>query len=116
MKLELISEDRDLYKLCREVTSEIPGPSWTVSVVAASGLGEDADLWLWDYSHGITLPQEIANCPSRHLFLVGRQDVAEFLACTGVTDTHILLKPATRATLGTLLGVAAAQGDRQGGT
>jgi len=113
MNLELISEDRDLYKLCREVVAEIPGQSWSVLPVTPDTLGQEADLWLWDYSPGLSISESVAVCPSRHLFFVGRQDLGTFQAETGVTDAHILLKPATRATLGTLLGVAASHGDRQ---
>jgi signal transduction histidine kinase len=112
MKLELISEDRDLLKMCREALSEISVEYWSFSSVNAGETTPDADLWLWDYTPGATLPDSISQCPSRHLFVVGRQDLAEFRAQVLVTDSHILLKPVTRATLGALLGVAAALGDR----
>jgi signal transduction histidine kinase len=112
MKLELISEDRDLFKMCREALSEISADDWSVIPVSAATSDPDTDLWLWDYTPGLALPNSISDCPSRHLFIVGRQDMAAFRSQVLVTDTHILLKPATRATLEALLGVAAALGDR----
>jgi signal transduction histidine kinase len=112
MNLELISEDRDLFKLCREVLADMPGDRWSISPANGDSPVNGADLWLWDYSPGLTLPGSISDHPAQHLFLVARQDVADFRARTGVTDTHILLKPASRATLATFLGVTAAHMDR----
>ena len=60
---------------------------------------------------GLVLPDAVTLHASRHLFLVQRQDLAHFRAQTGATDTHVLLKPASRATLTAFLG-AAAQADR----
>jgi signal transduction histidine kinase len=105
MVVQLISEDRDLFKLCREVLAEIPG-NWAISPVKIDEASDAADLTLWDYIPGMTLPQDGTGNPSRDLFLVYRQDLPGFRTGTGVTDTHILLKPATRATLTAFLGSA----------
>jgi signal transduction histidine kinase len=106
MNLELISEDRDLSKLCREVLTEISGESWSISPVNADSIGQIADLWLWDYSPGLVLPEAVSNYPSRHLFLVNRRDLNDFQARTSVAVNHVMLKPVSRATLATFLGVA----------
>jgi signal transduction histidine kinase len=109
MNVELISEDRDLLKLCREVLADISNEIWHVSQVAESSVGQNADLWLWDYCPGLVLPKEVFDHSSKHLFLVQRQDLPEFRAQTGATDSHILLKPASRATLTAFLEAAAGQ-------
>lgn len=111
MNLELISDDRDLLKLCREVLGDIPGQAWSIALGSPDSISQDADLRLWDYTPGLALPEEVSSSPSRNLFLVARHDVAEFQAHSRVTDNHVLLKPATRTTLATFLGVASTQAD-----
>ena len=56
MDIKLVSEDRELYKLCREILNEIPGHQWTLSAVASSDGQPGADLYLWDFYPGIALP------------------------------------------------------------
>jgi signal transduction histidine kinase len=114
MNLELISEDRDLYTLCREVLAEMPGDEWSISPVSGKLAAPDSDLWLWDYAPGLELPGSISGHPAKHLFLVQRQHLSELRAHTGVTDNHILLKPVSRATLATFLTVAADHTERHG--
>ena len=112
MNVGLISKDRELLKLCREVLSDISDKTWSVSPASGDSDGQLADLWLWDYAPGQVLPKTAPSHSSRHLFLVQRQDLDEFRAQTGATDTHVLLKPASRATLTAFLGAAAAQVDQ----
>jgi signal transduction histidine kinase len=112
MNVGLISEDRELLTLCREVLADISDRAWSVS--AASGVSDEqiADLWLWDYVPGRVLPKIVPGTSSRHLFLVQRQDLDEFRTQTGATDSNVLLKPASRATLTAFLGAAAPQVDQ----
>ncbi len=110
MDVRLISDDRDLYKLCREVLSETRGGYCDLYTLAAHEAGghTDADISLWDYYPDMPLPDCIAESPSKHLFLVQRKDLACFHEQTGAVEAHILLKPVTRATLGAFLGLAVA--------
>jgi signal transduction histidine kinase len=114
MDAQLISEDRDLYKLCREVLGSIRTGGCSLSAVGADQADPAADLWLWDYVPGQALPGMIAENPSKHLFLVHRHDLVDFREQTGIRDNHILLKPLTRATLTAFLEVALAHTDRHG--
>jgi signal transduction histidine kinase len=107
MNVGLVSEDRELLKLCREVLTDISDNAWSVSPTSGDSDGQSADLWLWDYVPGQALPETLFSQPSRHLFLVQRQDLNDFRALTGTTDTHVLLKPAIRATLTAFLSAAA---------
>jgi signal transduction histidine kinase len=104
VEVRLVSEDRDLYRLCREILAEIPGHNWNLS--AAADDSGDPDVLLWDYRPDMSLPDFIGESPSKHLFLVHRKDLAGFHEQTGATDAHILLKPVTRATLAAFLGLA----------
>jgi signal transduction histidine kinase len=107
MNVGLISEDRDLLKLCREVMAAIPGKTWSVSPATGDFDSRNADLLLWDYVPERPLPTVDSIHSSKHLFLVHRQDLETFKSQTGAADTKVLLKPASRATLTAFLGAAA---------
>jgi signal transduction histidine kinase len=62
----------------------------------------------------MTLPTAGSDA-TQHLYLVHRGDVGRFREQTGVQDSHILLKPATRATLSAFLGAAVAHASRGAG-
>jgi len=111
MNVGLISEDRELLHLCREVLADISDNTWSVAPISGTSDRKIADLLLWDYTPGQALPEIASAHSSRHLFLVQRQDLDEFRERTSATDTHVLLKPATRATLSAFLGAAASQFD-----
>ncbi|HTP36085.1 MAG TPA: HAMP domain-containing sensor histidine kinase [Candidatus Acidoferrales bacterium] len=103
MHAQLFSQDRELYRLCREVLSEIAGDDWNLTVVSAEQVSEDSDLSLWDCHPDVPLPDCVFTSPSKHLFLVDRKDLARFREQTGADDGHILLKPVSRATLSAFL-------------
>jgi signal transduction histidine kinase len=110
MKVKLVSEDQDLYKLCRESLFEIPGHNWDVSAIGSQEYDDGSELWLWDYHPAMALPEFTTHSPSKHLFLVHRKDLAGFRSRASA-DAHILLKPATRATLAAFLGLAVSARD-----
>jgi signal transduction histidine kinase len=105
MNVGLVSEDRELLKLCREVVADMSGETWSVALVKGDSEAI-ADLCLWDYLPQMDLPPTLFSQPSRHLFLVHRHDLDDFRTRTGATDTHILLKPVIPATLTAFLGAA----------
>ena len=106
MHVQLFSPDRELYRLCREVLSEIVGDSWTLSTITAEDPSNQCDLALWDCQGEAPLPECAFSSVSKNLFLVERKDLAGFRERTGTDDGHILLKPVTRATLAAFLGMA----------
>jgi signal transduction histidine kinase len=110
MYVKLVSEDRDLYKLCRESLAEIPGHNWDVSAIGSQEHDDGSDLWLWDYHPAMALPEFTTHSPSKHLFLVHRKDLADFRSRASA-EAHILLKPVTRATLAAFLGLAVSAHD-----
>jgi signal transduction histidine kinase len=110
MYVKLVSEDPELYKLCRESLAEIPGHDWNISAVASQEDDDGSDLWLWDYHPAMALPEYSTHSPSKHLFLVHRKELAGFRSRASA-DAHILLKPVTRATLAAFLGLAVSAHD-----
>jgi signal transduction histidine kinase len=106
MQVQLCSEDRELYRLCREILSEIADENWTVSVVSQEQALEHSDLTLLDYDPNVPLREYAASDRTKHLFLVERKDLASFLERSGTDDGQVLLKPVTRATLTAFLELA----------
>jgi signal transduction histidine kinase len=107
MNLTIISEDRALYSLCREVVSETGG-QWLVSLADQPGRPpERSTLYIWDYRPAAGALA--ARCfRERPLFLVDRRDLAGFRAIPGAEDANVLLKPPTRAALAAFLDFNAA--------
>jgi len=105
MIINLVATDADLYKLCRDILTDIPelGQTWTLVPVSPDGGWKEADLYIWDFHPNVPLPERLHWNPLRHLFLVDRNDLAFFQECTGTRDGNVLLKPVSRATLTTFL-------------
>jgi signal transduction histidine kinase len=112
MIIELISTDAELYKLCREVVADSQELSavCALSAVSPDAPWKEADLYIWDFHPNLVIPEHVGSNPLRHIFLVDRKDLPFFHACTGVTESSALLKPATRTTLATFLTHAVSSG------
>jgi signal transduction histidine kinase len=106
MQVQLCSQDRELYRLCREILTELADDNWTVSVTAPEQAGDHSDLILLDYQPDAPLPEFAFSNRPKHLFLVERKDLASFLERTGTDDRQVLLKPVTRPTLSAFLDLA----------
>jgi signal transduction histidine kinase len=105
MNIKLVSQDRELEGLCREILLEITRHAWTLSVVEPETAGIDGDIYLWDCHPNIAIPPSIAKNSSAHLFLTSRKDLPRLRT---QRDCNVLLKPVTRATLSAFLGLAVA--------
>jgi signal transduction histidine kinase len=108
MNIELISQDIELYTLCREILAEICGPRcpWTLSTVAPEHASRDADLQIWDCPPNFPIGEYTDTRASRSLFLVSRKELANFRHARSTAEANILLKPVTRATLFAFLDLA----------
>jgi signal transduction histidine kinase len=104
MIVKLVSQDRDLERLCREILADVSRQAWTLSLVTSEAAGTDGDLYLWDCQPE-SAPPEPAERLSTHLYLVNRKDLGRLRARI---DRNVLLKPVTRATLTAFLGLAVA--------
>ncbi|MGB7762300.1 MAG: ATP-binding protein [Bryobacteraceae bacterium] len=106
MDIVLVSEDRELYRICLEILDEILHQPWTLSAASLDDPISDADLCIWDYLTGVGLPNYNCTSSSKHLYLVSRKDLPEFHRQMAVAEAHILLKPVTPVTLAAFLGFA----------
>jgi signal transduction histidine kinase len=107
MNVLLTSPDPDLYKLCRDILNEYEGLDWNLSKVTPGSSPTNADLYIWDGTPATDFPREIDQHFSKHLFLLQRNEVAEFRENLGTAEAAILLKPVNRASLSAFLGSAA---------
>src|SRR2546430_1588366 len=97
MDIQLVSQDLELCRLCREVLAELPGSS-ALSAVAVEDLQTGADLHIFDFEPSLLIPQVDR---SKCVFLVDRKDLPAFDEIAG--ETNILLKPVTRVALAIFL-------------
>ena len=104
--VSLVSEDRELLRLCREILGEISGNPSSLNATKSDSVELGSDIILWDYQPGMFLPVQINSHTSKHLFLVHRKDIAEFQNAIAPVEANILLKPVTRTTLQSSLGLA----------
>jgi signal transduction histidine kinase len=102
----LVSEDRELYRLCQEILGEILKQPWTLSAADADGAIPRADLCIWDYHAGVHLPNLGDGFSAKHLYLLNRKDLPEFRQHTAASEANVLLKPVTPVTLAAFLGFA----------
>jgi len=113
LNVHLISQDRELERLCRDVLAEVTDRPWTLSVLAVPPSKFDGDLYLWDCHTDTVAPPDTGTNSGIHLFLVSRKDLRRFQTRI---NRNVLLKPVTHATLQTFLGLAAACEQRQDST
>jgi signal transduction histidine kinase len=106
MDIVLVSEDRELYRVCLEILDEILNQPWTLSAASADDSISQADLCIWDYQTGGALARCGHGFSSKYLYLVSRRDLPEFRQQIKVAEAHILLKPVTPVTLAAFLGFA----------
>src|ERR1035438_1211592 len=103
MDIRLVSQDAELYELCRETLADIPGHLWNLSATTQDEVSEGADLYIWDFGPASSLPAHVDWTPSKNLFLVNRKDLTTFRKITESDELHILLKPVIRSTLSVFL-------------
>jgi signal transduction histidine kinase len=105
MEITLISCDKELLRLCRDILPEVAEQSWTISAVDADRVPSHSDLYLWDLTPAATLSRFVVGT-STHLYLVNRKDVSSMRKQPGLFHANILLKPVTGATLAAFLSLA----------
>jgi len=117
MEIKLLSEDRELLKMCREIVANLPEQLGTFVAATSADSIAVADLCIWDFDSDTTCLPDICLDPAKHLFLVNRSDLRSFRDRIAAAEVRILLKPVTRATLEVFLAQAlAAHGNREAST
>jgi signal transduction histidine kinase len=112
MNVTVVSCDRELYRLCRDILAEVSSQKWTLSIATPEHAPHDSDLYLWDFQDGC-MPAGFPKNSATHLFLVNRKDLVRFRAQTETQDNNILLRPVTRATLTAFLSLAVTAHERK---
>ena len=106
MDLLLVSEDRDLYILCRQVIGEFAEAELRLFKSGPGDSHPEADLYIWDNPTASDLEKAARHPSAKHLILVQRGIASEFQQMAGQAEAIILLKPVTRAWLSAFLGFA----------
>jgi signal transduction histidine kinase len=110
MLVYLVSGSAQTHTLCCEVLGELAGETCTVQCVTPPLHILDADLFLWDIFPD---PGILAAIPAeetwRHFFFIDRANVEQLQQMLPLAQTHILLKPVTRAALQAFLTNACEQ-------
>src|SRR5262249_46122339 len=101
MDIQLVSQDPELCRLCREVLDELPG-QFAISVAGAEDLPSDAAFYIYDFGSVRPIPAIVHKNPPKRLFLIDLKDLPA-LHDQFADETNILLKPFTRGTLGIFL-------------
>jgi len=117
MDVRLVTQDRELLKMCREIVTNLPHQHCSFSASASDDGEGEADVFLWDFEPHTTRLPDIDGNPSKHLFLVHRNDLPLFRDRIPAAEARIFLKPVRRATLEVFLAQAlAAYRDREAAT
>ncbi|MEO8371459.1 MAG: HAMP domain-containing sensor histidine kinase [Candidatus Solibacter sp.] len=106
MNVTIISRDKELYRLCRDILPDVTKQHWNLSVAEPEEAPQNADLYLWDVQPS-TIPAGFHGGSATHLCLVSRKDLP-LPPELGRLNPSILLKPVTRATLTAFLTLAVA--------
>jgi signal transduction histidine kinase len=100
VKINLVSGDDRIRRLCQEVISDFIGGTCTLHIATEAWQECDADLFVWDTGRGVRSAfQPKAAEQWRHLFLVERAALGQFSGVEGYPEVNIVLKPVTKPTL-----------------
>jgi signal transduction histidine kinase len=100
MKVVLVSQDRELYELCKATLRQfsIDGP-----ILEAPGSKHiKADLTIWDISPGTMIPERKDDSASPNLFVVSKSELANLVPA----GFGFLLKPVKQPVLAAFLSAA----------
>jgi signal transduction histidine kinase len=100
MRVRIVSDDRELHQLCREVVSDFPTLDWDFRGIKAGENLSPADAYIWDIVLGEKAVSGMAQLLlDNYLFLIDRKESDNFRGLLGRRDLRILLKPVTRSVL-----------------
>jgi signal transduction histidine kinase len=98
MHITVISQDDDVYQLCKGCVSELPEAGIRLSRVSSIPEADvEADLYILDFQPDLSLPEQILGNSANTLLLTHRSHLA-YLRTKVATEFNILLKPVSRPT------------------
>lgn len=113
MNIQLVSTDKQLYKLCRDTLAGFRGDEWTLNIGSAPGPEGTPDLAIWDCDSDVPLPNELDfEQERRNIFLVSRKKMNTVRERFPMAAVAILLKPVNKATLRAFLEHAVARHEK----
>lgn len=100
MRFSLVSQDRELYKLCQEILPGVSGGHSLLDRVGSHEVQSEADFFIWDFQPGMEIAVKIIEENlQRHIFVVHRRDMTSFRERISFSEASVLLKPVTRPAL-----------------
>ncbi len=115
MRIHLVSEDPELYRLCRNALVPLALGDFEFVRGRAFGPEPSADLYIWDYRpESPPDPSQFTPDPGRNIFLVAREELESFWQDHSSAVACVLLKPVNPAALGTFLKQALARTPQNG--
>src|SRR5882762_689981 len=113
MHIQLVSTDKQLYKLCRETLAGFRGNEWSLNTGPTPDGDSSPDLFIWDGDSDVPLPLELdLEQERKNIFLVSRKKMAALVERLPMAAMAILLKPVQKATLRAFLEHAVARHER----
>ena len=107
--IHIVSTDKDLHRLCREVLAELPCQDINVVVTETYAPGSRPDICIWDCSAAAPALDLLERSNTqKYLFLVERNQVDAILDALPCVPVGLVLKPIAKATLRTFLEQAVA--------
>src|SRR3989442_1648167 len=98
MHIQLVSTDKQLYKLCRETLAGFQGNEWTLNTGGARAAADpEADLYIWDCDSDVALPSQLNfDQEQKNIFLVSRKKMGALRDRLPMAAVAILLKPVNK--------------------
>jgi signal transduction histidine kinase len=104
MKIRLISSDRFLYRVCREVLLGFRHRAWDFGIVTTCEQAAGADLFLWDLPAEMPLPESVDfGAEQRCILLIARRHLKLLKPPTALSGFNLILKPVNPVLLRALL-------------
>jgi len=107
MKICLLSTDRSLYRVCREVLLGFQNRAWDFGIVRTYEQAAGADLLLWDLPVETPIPEN-ADFNAEHpcIFLIGRRHLNLEQRRAALSGFNLVLKPVNPVVLRTAIADA----------
>src|SRR5438105_13163911 len=109
MRIRLVSGDRFLYRLCREVLLGFRDRAWDFGMVASYDQARGADLFLWDLPADSPFPGDDFDPENKGIFLIARRHLKLLQRRTALAGFNLVLKPVNPVLLRALLEEALSQ-------
>src|SRR5947209_1250926 len=109
MRIRLVSSDRFLYRLCREVLLGFRERAWDFGMVSSYEKARGADLCLWDLPADMPFPAANFDPGQKTIFLIARRHLKLLQRRTALAGFNLVLKPVNPVLLRALLEEALSQ-------